>query len=121
MVFQILSESPKSLSAQEVCQRLDLQSVENVDHASVYRNLSLFGQLGLVHRFQDGSYSICHHETEGFHLHIVANCTRCGKTSEVREHTKELCKIAKQMSSYLGEFSQFSGLTLEGCCDHCQD
>ncbi len=121
IIFDILRESETALSAQEVCDKMNDSIKFKADQASVYRNLSLFSKLGLVHRFQSGKYSLCQHgpKYSHDHMHIVANCSHCGKTYEVQKHGEGLCQLAGQFKNFIEEFNSFSGVTLQGRCKNC--
>lgn len=121
VVFEVLSESSKSLSPKEVFENIELNSEIKTDQASVYRNLILFQELGLIHKLQDGKYSACSHghSHEG-HVHIIANCSECGVTHEVINHNSEICEKVKSIGKLIKSFSNFSGLTLEGKCKTCR-
>ena len=122
IIYQILSDSYKSMSAKDVFEKTKTTSNLKTDQASVYRNLNLFTEIGLTHRIQDGKYSICkhgHHDGDHNHIHIVANCTSCGETYEIENHTEDLCHIVKRINSFIDSFAGFSGLTVQGTCKRC--
>jgi Fe2+ or Zn2+ uptake regulation protein len=122
-VFRVLEESERALSVQEVFQQIEETSDVSTDKVSVYRNLSLFSELGLVHRFQDGRHALCthdHHDHDHKHLHIVANCNRCGITFEVGSHNKEICQSVNKMKSLIHNFEQLEGVTFQGVCKRCR-
>ena len=124
-IFSILEKSPKALTPQEVCQHLDRKSPRgsNADQASVYRNLTLFSEIGLAHQVQLGRYSLCTHNESDHHkhIHIMAMCSDCGNTIEAKEHSHDLCELAGQFKKYMKGFGSFSGLTLEGICRDCSN
>lgn len=120
-IFDILSSSKMALSPKEVFQQIVDAGLTHTDQVSVYRNLSLFTEMGLTHRFQDGKYSLCkqNHDHQHSHIHIIANCEFCGKTFEIPEHSKKMCQIAKEVQSFVESFRDFSSLTLQGSCHDC--
>lgn len=123
-IYKVLSESEKSLSVQCVYQMIKETPGVKTDKVSVYRNLSLFSEMGLVHRFQDGKYTTCshsseHHDHDHQHLHILANCQKCGTTVEVDAHEPGLCDATNRLKSYVQAFSSFNGVTLDGICADC--
>lgn len=122
-IYQILSKSSRSLSAREVFENIKKSSDLKSDQASVYRNLTLFTELGIAHRFQDGRYAICKHDHDHdhnhTHMHILANCNKCGKSIEIESHTEGLCKVVKQAKSFVESFGHISGLTFTGVCKSC--
>jgi len=123
VVFDILNESQIALSPKDVCDRILSSKKLKADQASIYRNLTLFSEIGLVHRFDSGKYSVCQHENHDGHkhIHIIANCLSCGKTYEVESHSPELCDISKEFKSHLKDFTSFSGITLQGKCLSCSN
>ncbi len=121
-VFDILSKSDRALSPREVFIQTGNLSDIRTDQVSVYRNLTLFTQLGLTHRFQDGRYSLCkqNHKREHKHLHIIASCYRCGKTYEIKKHSDKICQLAKSFKNFVKSFGNFNRLTMEGICRNCK-
>jgi len=121
IIFEILNRSEKALSAQDIYQKMFNNSQLKADQASVYRNLSLFHKLGLVHKLHSGKYTLCDHEHKENHqhAHIIASCSTCGKAMEIKSHTKDLCKISNEIMNHVDGFSSFSGLTLIGQCSSC--
>ena len=122
IIFDILNQSDKALSPKEVFIQTRSLSDIHADQVSVYRNLTLFTQLGLTHKFKDGKYSLCkqNHGREQSHLHIIASCFHCGRTYEVRKHSDKLCQLAKSFKDFVKPFGNFSRLTLEGICKNCK-
>jgi Fur family ferric uptake transcriptional regulator len=121
-VFRVLNESEKALSVQEVYSVIKRSSTVKTDKVSVYRNLGLFSDLGLVHRFQDGRHAICMHQhgdDDHNHLHIVANCMECGSTFEVGAHDKAVCNTVNKIKSLVNDFGAFTDLTFQGTCKQC--
>lgn len=120
-IFEILQSSTKALSPQEISREMGKATNLKADQASIYRNLSLFTEIGLAHRFQSGKYSICQHgeKSDHAHMHIVATCTNCGKTYEVSQHTDGLCQLAGGLKCHITQFQSFSGMTLVGSCKTC--
>lgn len=120
-IFDILQGSDRALSAQEVCVEIHNSTNLKADQASVYRNLSLFNSMGLAHRLQSGKYAICQQEEDHqhHHLHIVANCSMCGKTYEAEQHPNNLCQLAEGFAKHIKGFKSFRGITLEGVCEKC--
>ena len=121
LIFDILEESERALSAQDVCDKVYDVEQQKADQASVYRNLSLFSKIGLVHKLESGKYSICTHQEDPAHkhMHILASCSSCGKTYEIESHSKGLCQLSRQFKTYVKEFTSFSGITLQGNCNSC--
>ncbi len=123
-VYSVLADSDKSISVQGVFAKIESTSGIKTDRVSVYRNLNLFSKLGLVHRLQDGKYSICAHKHDADHghdhLHIMAICNRCDSTFEVDSHDKQICQAVNKMKSFVNSFGSFSNITFQGTCNDCR-
>lgn len=123
IIFGLLMGSDKALSAQEVCTKMSESAKLHVDQASVYRNLILFTDLGLVHRLHSGKYAVCQHDKnyQHNHIHVVASCFNCGKTYEVQSHGDQLCELAGKFKDFIDEFSSFKSINLQGNCNRCSN
>ncbi|MCZ0932590.1 MAG: transcriptional repressor [Oligoflexia bacterium] len=119
-IYYVLNKSKHTLSAKDIFQRVTQLPQVKTDQASVYRNLNLFLKISLIHKLQDGKYAPCshNHEHKG-HLHIIASCSECGKVVELKDHTKNLCKVAKRITGFIETFDSFSDITLHGICQSC--
>ena len=119
MVFQILKNSNKALSPKDIHSKLNEASL-NADLVSVYRNLTVFSELGLAHRMQDGRYSFCKHEhNDTKHIHLIMSCTDCGRVEEVESHSHGVCKMAKDLKSIANHLENVGSITLQGQCTDC--
>lgn len=121
-VFEVLQSSKKALSPGVICQIIESQHPGQSDQASVYRNLKLFEEMGLIHQLESGKFSICNHRhghSKAEHMHIVATCSNCQQTIEVEHHSKELCELASGLKGHIKSFQQFSRVTLVGLCESC--
>lgn len=126
-IYQLLQNSEHSLSPKELYNLLREESKNQTDPVSVYRNLNLFSGLGLAHRFQDGKYSSCHQEpahprnaTDHQHIHFISHCTKCGKSSEIKSHSKEICELAKKLKKLSKTLADFHEIVIQGHCSDCQ-
>ncbi len=131
-IYQLLLSSDHSLSAKEIHLQIVTQKNDQVtDLVSVYRNLSLFTEMGLAHRFQDGRYSLCDHEnhttpekkvcnpTSHDHIHLINHCTSCGKSSEIKTHSKEICDLALQIKKVSKLLQNYKEIIIQGQCAEC--
>lgn len=119
-IFRVLQESSVSLSAKDVFAIIQKKSDLKTDQVSVYRNLTLFSQIGLAHRMQDGKYSACmQDEDQHQHLHVLANCSRCGNTFEIASHDDKICQLIKKMKGFIDSFEELTGVTFQGLCKRC--
>lgn len=118
MVFESLNKSNRALSPKEVFDSLK----DKTDLASVYRNLGLFKDIGLVHSLSDGVYSLCRHEHSSHdHVHVILNCNSCGLTQEVKEHQKGLCEASNALLSFSKPLTGVDSILLKGMCESCSD
>ncbi len=124
-VYEILVHSGHALSPKEVFDRISED--EAADLVSVYRNLTLFSELGLAHRFQDGRYAICRHEHpdaevdhhDHDHIHILTNCIHCGRSDEIHTHSKEICSTVRKLKSHANSLAGVQAILLQGVCRKC--
>jgi len=118
LIFDTLSKSNKALTAKDLHQSLESKA----DLASIYRNLTLFKEIGLVHSLSDGAYSLCDHEHEDEdhkHIHIIVSCKSCGFTEEVKEHNHKLCGASKSLVAQAKKLSLVNSILLQGKCKNC--
>ena len=122
-IFFQLVQSECSLSAQDIFHKIPKN--HGTDLASVYRNLNLFHELGLAHRFQDGTYSSCLHDHEQDHdhqhIHFISHCTQCGKKSEIKEHSEKICQLGGELKKVSPHLSQLQEVVIQGLCPECHD
>ena len=95
-----------------------VNSVKNVDRASVYRSIELFEQLSIAQRIYTGwKYKIELTDTfMGHHHHLT--CTNCGRTIAMSQHELEgfIDSIAKQH----GFAPSAHQIEIQGLCPACQ-
>ncbi len=117
-IYSLLMKSRRSLSAKQVFNELRASSA--TDLVSVYRNLTLFNELGLAHKFQDGSFSICKqdHENQN-HVHFINHCVQCGRKSEVESHDSSICAMAKELKKVSKSLKTFHEIIIQGLCPRC--
>lgn len=90
----------------------------NADRASVYRTISLFEQLGIVHRLQIGWKYKLELTDKYSHHHHHLTCSSCGLVIPLSEdHTLEhqLAHMARQ-HGFVPESHQ---LEIRGRCQQC--
>ncbi len=116
-ILEILEQSSKKhLSADDIYRELVL-SGEEIGVATIYRVLTQFEQVGMVHKLNFEStgavYELAHAE---HHDHLV--CIQCGKIQEFSNETIESCqtKVANEFGYQLTDHS----LYLYGICPDCQ-
>ncbi len=121
-IFRLLQKSQKSLSPREIFENIN--SMSGTDLVSVYRNLTLFQELGLAHRFQDGSFASCLHEHQDHshrHIHIISHCVKCGQKSEIQSHSEAICSLAEEIGKLSQALSLVNEIVIQGHCINCID
>lgn len=120
LVFETFTHSNKALTPKDIHKALGAKT----DLASIYRNLALFKEIGLIHSLSEGTYSLCQHEHEEGgkhkHIHIIVSCNQCGHTEEVKEHEHELCDASKNLASFSAPLAEVSSILLQGTCKGCR-
>ena len=119
LVFKtFINSNNKALTPKDIHKALGSKT----DLASIYRNLTLFKEIGLIHSLSEGSYSLCQHEyKEGDkHIHIIVNCTQCSHIEEIKEHKHELCNASKALTKSSAPMADISSILLQGLCKDCR-
>ena len=116
LLLDLLRHSNKHLDAEELY-KLAKKHEPRISLSTVYRNLSLFKELGLIeeHRFVDEHHS---YEVKGRkeHHHII--CLNCGKVAEFEYHLSE--QFTREISRDTGFEIAGGEIYLEGYCEQCR-
>lgn len=110
-----LFDREKTLTLGELQEKMSRGS-SPVDRVSLYRNLQVFLERGLIHRVGPSAYSKCRHQCS-HHGHIILSCQECGKNEEVSDHP-----WVSQLTRDLGKtrfFADKSPLWIQGLCRSC--
>jgi len=113
-ILAILEQSPLPITAAEVHERLR----KSVDLVTVYRNLAMLQELGLVNPvgFHEGQMRYEVHHGRAHHHHI--QCRGCGKIADLM-----LCPL-KKLTQLVEEQTRFSveshALEFFGWCPQCR-
>ena len=105
LIFQILQKNHNPQSAQSIYKKLN----KRADLASVYRNLILFEDLGIVQREHKQGEDFFYFATDKHH-HIT--CLRCGHSECVP------CEHKFKVKNFINIKHE---LTLTGVCAKCQN
>ena len=116
-ILAILEKTPLPITAAEVHERLRIADTP-ADLVTVYRNLSMLKDLGLVNQIglQEGHmrYEVCHGRAHHHHI----QCRGCGEVIDLM-----LCPL-KKLTKLIEEQTRFSvdGHALEffGWCPQCR-
>jgi Fe2+ or Zn2+ uptake regulation protein len=117
LLLDILREAEGHLDAKQLFQEA-VKREPRISLATVYRNLHLFQELGLVdERRLDKSQ--CYYEVKGAgeHYHLV--CTTCGKVREFE--SPAVSRLVDEVQRNSGFAVTRAVLHLEGYCPQCQD
>lgn len=112
-LFALLQQH-NTLGINELIARLPHQ-----DQATVYRNIKLFEELGIINRLQLGWHSKLELSDRFEHHHHHISCTKCGKVWVLKEDPaieKHIADIS-QKSGFLALDHQ---LEIRGLCQACQ-
>lgn len=116
-ILQLLEHAKSAhLSAEAIHQQLKEQG-DDVGLATVYRVLTQFETVGLVHRhYFDGGYSVFEMAADDHHDHIV--CVKCGLVKEFCD--SEIEKRQKTIAENIGFKVTDHKHTIYGVCSECQ-
>lgn len=90
----------------------------SVDRVSIYRNIELFEELGIVNRIQHGwKYKIELSELfVGHHHHL--NCLKCSRTFDI-EDEDHIDEFIETVSTKIGFTPKRHVFEVEGYCGEC--
>ena len=117
LLLQILREAKDHLNAKQLFQEA-VKREPHISLATVYRNLRLFEELGLVdERRLDKAH--CYYEIKraGEHYHLV--CTTCGKVAEFE--SPAVSRLVDEVQRNSGFAVTRAVLHLQGYCPECKD
>lgn len=118
-VVKFLGKGMGSFNAYDIVRKAS-RTGRKLDVVSVYRALSLFERLKIIHRTSNGKYIPCQKFTcrEPAHCHHDFTCTSCNRIEEVhvddRSFLKTISKILPNLSINSHAFH------FEGICEKCK-
>ncbi len=121
-VMRCLAAAEAPLSAREVLEALQAKAeAPAMDQVTVYRILSAFAELGLVHQVGPaGGFIACSHLACNIDLHILSHCTSCGRSEEIDVPAE----IMSPVRWYLTNAAKFSPsdhvMQVNGLCGRCR-
>ena len=117
LLLDILRESKIHLDAKQLFQEA-VERDPRISLATVYRNLRLFEELGLVDEWRlDKARCSYEMKRSGEHYHVV--CTGCGQVTDFESPT--LSKLLEEVRRSSGFAVTRAVLHLEGYCPECKD
>ncbi|MCX6090949.1 MAG: transcriptional repressor [Candidatus Atribacteria bacterium] len=121
-IMEVFEEEKKHLSAEEVYDSLKGKN-QKVGIATVYRNLDLLTQMGILHRvyFGDGleHYEITRKPIH--HHHLV--CNKCGSVidySELIEESEFISKLEQELNTRYNFKIESHQMYFYGLCKKCR-
>jgi len=117
LLLELLRDADEHIDAKELYRRASARD-ESIGSATVYRNLNLFKQLGLVEERRLGKVSCCYEIKQSpEHQHLV--CQGCGKIIEFQNPL--VGKLIKAVRREHGFKVTKAELYLEGYCPECEE
>lgn len=124
-ILDVLKKSQGHLDAEEVFLSVH-KDYPGVGFATVYRNLDLLTQMGLISRFYFGRrksrYELVSEAEKEHHHHIV--CTRCGKIIDYSDFMEKEVEFFKELERMLSKKHNFKinshQIHFYGMCESCQ-
>jgi len=116
LIQDILRHADGHLDADEIYQRVRLKS-PGISLSTVYRNLQMFKELGLIEEHRFGSRHCYEAAPQAKHHHLV--CLGCGRVFEFK------CPSTERLKSRIGKEEGFrvteAEVRLAGYCPECQE
>jgi len=119
LVIEMLETSRTPQNAYDIMKKLSSGN-KKIDVVSVYRTLSLFKALNLVHETSEGKFIACQKFdcTDISHCHHQFACTSCHKTEEIHVNDKSFMRKLAGMFPKLSINSH--DFRFEGLCEKCK-
>ena len=116
LLIDLIFKSTGHISAKELYRRA-IRKNDSISLATVYRNLRLFSDLGLIEELRFGKER-CHYEVKRprGHHHLV--CRGCGKVIEFEDPL--IAKLSDMMDKDYGFWVTKTDLFMEGYCEKCR-
>ena len=116
LIREILQQADEHLDADKIYEQARQRS-SSISLSTIYRNLQLFKELGLVEEHQFGSRR--HYETipQAKHHHLI--CLGCGRVFEFRCPSTD--KLKSRISKEAGFRVTDTEVRLSGYCPECQE
>lgn len=113
--IEILSLSEKAMSAEEIFNQYKNRGVD-INLSTIYRNLELFEEKGIVDKFDlgDGKYNYV--LKENGHTHII-QCELCHKEIEI---DCPMIQIEENLKNKIGFTMMEHEIKIKGICNGCK-
>ena len=116
LIVKLLERTDVPQNAYDIAKSLN----KKIDVVSVYRTLSLFKKLNLVHEVSEGKFIACQKFDckDLSHCHHQFVCVSCNKTEEIHVNDKSFMKKLAKMFPKLSINSH--SFQFEGLCEKCK-
>lgn len=114
-ILKIVKESDDHPTADMVYNRARVL-INNISLGTVYRNLNLLSEQGLIKKFKIVGDNERFDKTVIMHSHFVCKC--CGKVVDIMEDSMKgfIDELSKKTDSLIERYE----VSLLGTCSHCQ-
>ena len=116
LLLDILREADGHLDAKELYRRA-IERDRHISLATVYRNLRLFKEIGLVGELRLDDVH-CYYEMTRPHEHYHLVCISCGRVAEFESQL--VSQLVAEVEHRCGFRAERAVLHLEGCCQECK-
>ncbi|MBE6067083.1 MAG: transcriptional repressor [Clostridium lundense] len=117
ILISILSNSENALSVDEINEQLKNRG-ESLDLSTIYRNLELFTNKGIINKFDlgDGRYNyVINHEE---HKHVL-ECAVCHKEVEIDCPMQQVEQLIRNKTGFTLTEDTHLDLKFQGVCKDC--
>jgi Fur family ferric uptake transcriptional regulator len=116
LLLEIIREAEGHIDAKELF-KLASDKDDSISHATVYRSLKLFKELGLVDEKRLG-LAHCYYEVKGSSQHQHLVCHKCGKVIDFECPLSEMVDKVRREQGFAVTKAE---VYLEGYCQSCGD
>lgn len=89
---------------------------ESINLVTIYRVLEQFEKMHIVHRSQNGGFTLCSVQDHGHH-HVLLSCSNCGTIEERTD--SELCRQENRIAKDAGFVPKHHVSEILGLCRSC--
>lgn len=114
-ILKIVRESDDHPTADMVYSRARI-SISNISLGTVYRNLNLLSEQGLIKKFKIVGDNERFDKTIVMHSHFV--CSHCGKVIDIMD--ENIREFINELSEKTDSLIERYEVSLLGMCSHCQ-
>ena len=120
LILDTLLDQPNQMTMDEICKSVR-RAVPCIGLGTVYRNVELLCECGIVGRFKNGRGADRFEAAKALCWRFV--CVSCGNIVDIAQDSANADDIAAQFSSCRGDQSRntiyYTYLTHYGLCEHC--